>query len=107
MAEQAEAIDMGPVEAIRATGASPLKVFLYAIVPQVKPAWAGIIIYNWDARLRSSTILGFVGAGGIGLHLREQISLLEYHAAMGIITIIVVLVIISEAISYVFRERLR
>ena len=107
MAEQVEAIDMGPVEAIRATGASPTKVFVYAIWPQVKPAWAGIIIYNWDARLRSSTILGFVGAGGIGLHLREQISLLEYHAAMGIIAIIIVLVIISETISHVFRERLR
>ena len=107
MAEQVEAIDMGPVEAIRATGASPTKVFVYAIWPQVKPAWAGIIIYNWDARLRSSTILGFVGAGGIGLHLREQISLLEYHAAMGIITIIIVLVIISEAISHVLRRRLR
>ena len=107
MAEQVEAIDMGPVEAIRATGASPTKVFVYAIWPQVKPAWAGIIIYNWDARLRSSTILGFVGAGGIGLHLREQISLLEYHAAMGIIAIIIVLVIISETISHIFRERLR
>ena len=107
LAEQAEAIDMGPVEAIRATGASPAKVFVYAIWPQVKPAWAGTIIYNWDARLRSSTILGFVGAGGIGLHLREQISLLEYHAAMGIIAIIIVLVIISEAISHVCRERLR
>ena len=107
MAEQVEAIDMGPVEAIRATGASPTKVFVYAIWPQVKPAWAGIIIYNWDARLRSSTILGFVGAGGIGLHLREQISQLEYHAAMGIIAIIIVLVIISETISHVFRERFR
>ena len=107
MAEQVEAIDMGPVEAIRATGAGPTKVFVYAIWPQVKPAWAGIIIYNWDARLRSSTILGFVGAGGIGLHLREQISQLEYHAAMGIIAIIIVLVIISETISHVSRGRLR
>ena len=107
MAEQAEAIDMGPVEALRATGAGPLMVFIYAILPQVKPAWTGIITYNWDARLRGSTILGFVGAGGIGLHLREQISLLEYHAAMGIIAIIVVLVIISEAISHVLRQWLR
>ena len=107
MAEQVEAIDMGPVEAIRATGASPAKVFVYAIWPQVKPAWTGIVIYNWDARLRSSTILGFVGAGGIGLHLREQISQLEYHAAMGIIAIIIVLVVISETISHVSRGRLR
>jgi len=107
MAEQAEAIDMGPVEAVRSTGAGALLVFIYGILPQVKPGWMGIITYNWDARLRSSTILGFVGAGGIGLHLREQISQLEYHAALGIITIIVVLVIISEAISHFLRQWLR
>ena len=107
MAEQVEAIDMGPVEAIRATGAGRLKVFFYGILPQVKPAWIGIIIYNWDARLRGSTILGFVGAGGIGIHLREQISLLEYHTAMGIIVLIIGLVIVSEAASHVLRERLR
>jgi len=107
MAEQAETIDMGPVEAMRATGAGPLKVFIFGIWPQVKPAWSGIIIYNWDARLRGSTILGFVGAGGIGLHLRLQISQLEYHAAMGIIILVVILVIFSEAISHFLRERLR
>ena len=78
MAEQAESIDMGPVEAMRATGAGPLKVFVIGIWPQVKPAWIGIMIYNWDARLRGSAILGFVSAGGIGLHLRLQISQLEY-----------------------------
>ncbi len=98
---------MGPVEAVRATGAGPLKVFIFGIWPQVKPAWSGIIIYNWDARLRGSAILGFVGAGGIGLHLRLQISQLEYHAAMGIITLVVVLVIISEVISHFLGERLR
>lgn len=107
MAEQAEAIDMGPVEALRATGAGPLYVFLYAILPQVTPAWTGIIIYNWDARLRSSTILGFVGAGGIGLHLREKISLLEYQGAMGIIVLIVLLVILSETVSHLVRQWLR
>ena len=105
--EQAEAIDMEPIEALRATGAGPLLVFLYAIWPQVKPAWTGIIIYNWDARLRSSTILGFVGAGGIGLHLRERVSLLEYHGAMGIIVLIIVLVIVSEAVSHMVRQWLR
>ncbi len=105
MAEQAETINMGPVDAIRATGAGKLKVFLYGIFPQLKPSWYGITVYNWDARLRSSTILGFVGAGGIGLHLRERISTLEYHGAMGIIAIIIVLVIASETISHFLRKR--
>lgn len=104
MAEQVEAIDMKPVEAIEATGGRPIAVFLYGIVPQIKPAWAGIFIYNWDARLRSSTILGFVGAGGIGLALREQISTLNYHTAIGIILLIVLLVIVSEAISHYVRK---
>ncbi len=105
MAEQAETINMGPVDAVRATGAGKLKVFIYGIFPQLKPSWYGIVIYNWDARLRSSTILGFVGAGGIGLHLRERISVLEYHGAMGIIVIIIVLVVASEAMSHFLRKR--
>jgi phosphonate transport system permease protein len=104
MAEQCEAIDMGPVDAISATGASPLKIFIYAVLPQVKSEWTGIIIYNWDARLRGSTILGFVGAGGIGLHLRHQISILEYHATLGIICIIVILVLFSETLSHFCRK---
>lgn len=105
MAEQIEAIDICPVEAIRATGANRVKVFIFSILPQVKPAWFGITVYNWDSRLRSSTILGFVGAGGIGLHLREQISLLEYQTAMGIIVVIIGLVIGSEMLSYWLRNR--
>lgn len=107
MSEQVEAIEMGPVDAIRATGAGRIKTFVFGILPQVKPAWTGVIVYNWDARLRSSTILGYVGAGGIGLHLRAQISVLEYQAAMGIIAIIIVLVILSETLSHVLRERFR
>ena len=81
MAEQVEAIDMDLVEAIRATGASELHVFFFAVLPQVWAAWLGIWIYNWDSQFRGSTILGFVGAGGIGLYLREGISILEYHGA--------------------------
>jgi phosphonate transport system permease protein len=105
MAEQVEAIDMQPVEALRATGSNSLGVFLFAVIPQVSPAWAGIFVYNWDARLRSSTILGFVGAGGVGLALREQISTLNYHGALGIILAIMLLVICSEIISVAVRKR--
>lgn len=105
MAEQVEAIDMKPVEAIRAMGGGHISVFFYGIVPQIKPSWAGIFVYNWDARLRSSTILGFVGAGGIGIALREQISTLNYHTAIGIIVLIVALVIFSEGLSYYVRRR--
>ena len=106
LAEQVEAIDMNRVDAIRATGANEVLVFFYGVLPQVWAAWVGIIIYNWDAQFRGSTILGFVGAGGLGLYLREQLSVLEYHTAMGVITVVIVLVILSETISHHLRHRL-
>jgi phosphonate transport system permease protein len=106
MAEQIEAIDMKRVEAIRATGANEVDVFFYGVLPQVRAGWVGTIIYNWDAQFRSSTILGFVGAGGMGLYLRQQISVLEYQSAMGIVAVIVGLVILSEVASHHLRHRL-
>jgi phosphonate transport system permease protein len=105
MSEQIEAIDMGPVEAIRATGASRLCTFVYAVLPQVKPAWAGIIIYNWDSVFRASAVLGFVGAGGLGMFIRMQIDVLDHQKAFGIIVAIIVLVIGSEVASHFLRRR--
>lgn len=106
MAEQVEAIDMERVDAVRATGANEIQVFFYGILPQVKPAWVGISIYSWDSGFRGSTILGFVGAGGMGLYLRAQISVMEYHTAMGLITAVIGLVILSEALSHHLRHKL-
>jgi len=106
MSEQVEAIDMKRVEAIRATGANEIDVFFYAVLPQVRANWVGTIIYNWDTQFRSSTILGFMGAGGLGLYLRQQIAVLEYPSAMGIVAIIIGLVLISEALSAELRKRL-
>ncbi len=106
MAESVEAIDMKRVEAIRATGANEFDILFFAVIPQVWATWVGIIIYNWDAQLRNSTILGFVGAGGMGLYLREQISILEYHTAMAIIVVIIGLVVLSETVSHHLRRRL-
>jgi phosphonate transport system permease protein len=106
MSEQVEAIDMKRVEAIRATGANEILVFFYAVLPQVRATWVGTVIYNWDAQFRSSTILGFMGAGGLGLFLRQQIAVLEYHTAMGIVAIIIALVLVSEALSHFLRKRL-
>ena len=106
MAEQVEAIDMERVDAIRATGANEFQILFYGILPQVKPAWIGIAIYSWDSGFRGSTILGYVGAGGMGLYLRQQISVLEYQSAMGIIVAVIGLVILSEAVSHHLRHRL-
>ncbi|HIG57390.1 MAG TPA: phosphonate ABC transporter, permease protein PhnE [Candidatus Handelsmanbacteria bacterium] len=107
MSEQVEAIDMGPVEAIRATGAGEIKTFVYSVLPQVKAAWIGIIIYNWDSTFRASTILGFVGAGGLGLYIRSTTQLLDYERTMGIILVVIVLVIASEILSHFARQRIR
>ena len=84
---------------------SPIKVYLFGIIPQVKPAWIGIAIYNWDSIFRASTVLGFVGAGGLGIYLRMNIQELEYQKAMGVIALIVCLVIISEITSHFLRGR--
>ena len=105
MAEQVEAIDMGPVEALRATGANRICTFVYAVLPQVRPAWAGIIIYNWDSVFRASTVLGFVGAGGLGMFIRMQVDVLDHQKAFGIIAVIIVLVIGSEVASHFLRQR--
>lgn len=107
MSEQVEAIDMGPVEAIRATGAGEIKIFVYAVLPQVRAAWIGIFIYNWDSTFRASTILGFVGAGGLGLYIRSTTQLLEYERTMGILLVVILLVIASEILSHFARQRVR
>ena len=107
MSEQIEAIDMGPVEAIRATGAGHIKTFSFAVLPQVRNSWIGIIIYNWDSSFRASTILGFVGAGGLGLYIRSTTQVLEYERTMGIIFIVIILVICSEILSHFARLRFR
>lgn len=69
---------MGPVEAMRATNANPLKMFIFGIIPQEKPAWIDIAIYSRDSIFRTSTILGFAGPGGLEIYLRMNIQKLEY-----------------------------
>ena len=72
LGEEIEEIDFGQVEAVRATGASSLQLLLYGVLPQVKPALIGLAIYRWDINIRDSTVLGFVGAGGIGVQPLED-----------------------------------
>ena len=106
MAEEVEAIKMGPIEAIRAAGGNEFDVFLYGILPQVRVAWAGISIYSWDSTFRLATILGYVGAGGIGVYLRETIETLEYAKTGMTMIVIIGLVIVSELISAYARKKI-
>jgi phosphonate transport system permease protein len=105
-AEAIEEIDAGQVEAVTATGAGRLQTLLYGIVPQVKPVVLGVSIYRWDINIRESTVLGLVGAGGIGFTLNEAILGLEWARVGLILTVVLGVVLISEAISALARARL-
>jgi phosphonate transport system permease protein len=105
-AEGIEEIDRGQVEAVTATGAGRVATLLYAIVPQVKPAFLGVSIYRWDINIRESTVLGLVGAGGIGFTLNEAILGLEWARVGLIIVVILAVVLVSEAISAFARARI-
>ena len=105
LAEGIEEIDRGQVEAVAATGAAPLPTLLYAIVPQVKPIFAGVCIFRWDINIRESTVLGLVGAGGIGFALNEAILGLEWSRVGMILLVILAVVVASEAASAYLRGR--
>lgn len=79
--EQVESINPGPIEAIQATGANQLQTIVYGVVPQIVPPYIAFTIYRWDINVRLSTIIGFVGGGGIGFILQQWINLLRYRQA--------------------------
>ncbi len=103
--EAIEDINDGQVEAIQATGANPLQVFVYAVLPQVRVAWTGISIYTWDAAFRAATVVGFFGAGGMGWYLRRTVQQIESNRVAAILLSIIVLVVISEITSAWARMR--
>ncbi len=102
--EAIEEIDEGQVEAVRATGASRAQVTAYGIVPQVLPAFAGISVFRWDINIRESTVLGLVGAGGIGLPLEAAITTLAWTQVSLILLIIIATVVVSEWVSAKVRH---
>ena len=105
-AEAVENIDPGPVEAIRAAGAGRLQVFVFAVLPQVRVAWAGISIYTWDVLFRAATVVGFFGAGGMGWFLRESVQRVASRDVAAILLSIILVVIVSELVSAWLRNRI-
>ena len=105
--EEIESINMGQVEAIRATGGSELQVLIYAVLPQVRVAWTGISIYTWDSAFRAATVLGYFGAGGMGWFLKQTVEELENLKVAAIILSIIALVIVSETVSTWARNKIR
>jgi phosphonate transport system permease protein len=97
--EAIEEIDESQVDAITATGASSLQVLDQAVVPQVMPAFAGISVFRWDINIRESTVLGLVGAGGLGLKLQASLNTLAWSQVTTILLVILLTVAVSEWIS--------
>jgi phosphonate transport system permease protein len=103
--EEIEDIKWGQIEAVQATGANKLQVFIYGVLPQVRVAWTGISIYTWDAAFRAATVVGFFGAGGMGWYLRRNVQQIETNKVAAILLSIIVLVVISEVTSAWARMR--
>lgn len=103
-AEAVEAIDPRPVEGVRATGASPLEEILYGVLPQVLPLWISYSLYRFESNVRSASVLGIVGAGGIGVILHEAIRGFEYAQTAAVLIIIIVSVTLLDLVSARIRQ---
>jgi phosphonate transport system permease protein len=105
-AETIEQMDMAPIHALELTGARRLQVFSHGIIPTILPSLLGISLYRLDENIRSSLVLGFVGAGGIGFQLLTAMNLFQYQEVSLLLIIIFVIVLGAERISAALRERL-
>lgn len=105
LGEAIEEIDNRPVEALEATGASRFKVIVYAIIPQVMPTFWAVSILRWDINLRESTVLGLVGAGGIGIVLQGAIDTFNWPEVATILIAIIALVVLGEVVAAWLRKR--
>ena len=104
--EAVESIDKGPVEGVRATGAGKLHEIVWGVLPQVAPLWTSFALYRFESNSRAATILGLIGAGGIGQVLFESLQAFEYRTVSMIAIIIVVAVTLIDMLSQAMRKRL-
>ncbi len=104
--EKIETVDMGPFEAMEAVGATKLESFNAAVAPQIMPSYLSTCLYTLEINVRAATILGYVGAGGIGLLLKEKIGWREYDKVGMILVMLFITVVIIENVSRYIRERL-
>jgi len=104
--EAIEGIDRGPVDAITATGATRLQVLRFGILPQVLPLFLSYVLYRLETNIRAATVLGFVGAGGIGFYLQTYLRMIDYPAASTVLLVTVAMVMVVDAISSRLRARL-
>lgn len=104
--ESIENIELGPIEAVNATGADRLQTIAYAVIPQIIPPFVSYLLYQWDINVRMATIIGFAGGGGIGLTLTTFFGSLQYHKAGTVVAFIVIVVALMDFASAKLREEL-
>lgn len=104
--EAVESIDKGPVEGVRATGAGALHEIVWGVIPQVAPLWTSFALYRFESNSRSATVLGLIGAGGIGQVLFDRMNGFEFRAVSAIVIIVVVAVTLIDMLSQAMRKRL-
>ena len=105
-AEAVESIDKGPVEGVRATGAVKLAEVIWGVIPQVAPLWTSYALYRFESSSRSATVLGLIGAGGVGQVLLDSINGFQYDQTGCIVLVIVVAVSLIDLLSQIIRTRL-
>ncbi|CED58335.1 Phosphonate ABC transporter, permease protein [Moritella viscosa] len=106
LAEALAEVNVGPVEALRATGASWMSILLKGYWPQVMPAFYSIVLFRWDINVRESAVLGLVGAGGIGVILNDAQNLFEWQKVAMVLVSIFTVVIVAEAVVIHIRNKL-
>ncbi|MNH18276.1 Phosphate-import permease protein PhnE [compost metagenome] len=106
-ADSIEEIDQGPIEALRATGARPLQVIAFGVLPQVITAWIAVVLYRFEVNLRSATVLGMVGAGGLGFELVSSLKLFKYQETATCILVITVMVVLADLVSNRLRHAIQ
>ena len=104
--EAVESIDRAPVEGVRATGASRLHEIIWGVIPQVAPHWTSFALYRFESNARSATVLGLIGAGGIGQLLFETLNAFQYQRLSAMVVVIVVAVSLIDLLSQAMRSRL-
>ena len=104
--ESIETVEPGPIEAVTMTGAGRLKVLRYALIPDVLPSLSSVTLYMWEWSVRASTVLGVVGAGGIGQELKNSVDLLQFDRVFTILLLILAMVTFIDAVSAWLRRRL-
>ena len=106
-AEAIEEIDDGPLQALRSAGASQLQIIAFGVVPQVITAWIAVVLYRFEVNLRSATVLGMVGAGGLGFELVSSLKMFRYQETATCIVVITVMVIAADLVSNWLRSRIQ